>query len=74
MDEKFSAYKIHPGNLSIEDTIKVVDGVRDLVGDNMSLMLDRNHGYSLAEALRVLKSNIMRMMIPSVNAIVLTPF
>ena len=53
MDEKFSAYKIHPGNLSVEDTIKVVDGVRDLVGDNMSLMLDRNHGYSLVEALRV---------------------
>ena len=53
VDEKFSAYKIHPGNLSVEDTIKVVDGVRDLVGDNMSLMLDRNHGYSLVEALRV---------------------
>ena len=49
LDEKFSAYKIHPGNLSVEDTIKVVDGVRDLVGNNMSLMLDRNHGYSLVE-------------------------
>jgi len=53
LEEGFSAYKIHPGNLSVKDTISVIEGVRNLTGDKMNLMLDRNHGYSLTEALRV---------------------
>ena len=38
--KNFSLYSILPKSL-------------DLVGDNMSLMLDRNHGYSLQEAILV---------------------
>ena len=53
LSEGCYAYKIHPGKLSVEDTIQVVEGVRNLVGEKMTLMLDENHGYSLEEALRV---------------------
>ena len=53
LDEGFSAYKIHPGNLSVKDSISVIEGVRNLTGDKMNLMLDRNHGYTLNEALKV---------------------
>ena len=53
IQEGFSAYKIHPGNLDIGDSIKVIEGVRESVGDKMTLMFDRNHGYNFDEALRV---------------------
>ena len=56
LDEGYSAYKIHPGNLTVKDTISVVEGVRKAVGNKMELMLDRNHGYSLNEALKVGKA------------------
>jgi len=56
LEEGYSAYKIHPGNLSVQDTILVVEGVRKVVGDKMELMLDRNHGYSVSEALKVGKA------------------
>lgn len=53
LDEGYSAYKIHPGELGIRETIKAIDGIRELVGSKMTLMLDRNHGYSLDEALKI---------------------
>ncbi|KAA1292696.1 MAG: hypothetical protein EGP06_04570 [SAR202 cluster bacterium] len=53
LDEGFSAYKIHPGALDIKETIFSIDKIRELVGDKMTLMLDRNHGYTLEEALKV---------------------
>ena len=53
LEEGFSAYKIHPGNLDVGDAIKVIDGVRESVGDKMTLMFDRNHGYNLDQALTV---------------------
>ena len=53
LSEGYLAYKIHPGNLSVKETIKTIDGVRNAVGEKMTLMLDRNHGYSLNEALRI---------------------
>jgi len=56
LSEGYSAYKIHPGNLNVKETIKTIEGVRKVVGEKMTLMLDRNHGYSLNEALRVGRS------------------
>ena len=53
LEEGFSAYKIHPGNLDVGDAIKVIYGVRESVGDKMTLMFDRNHGYNLDQALTV---------------------
>lgn len=58
--EGFSAYKIHPGPLTAPAAAATADKVREAVGDNMHLMLDRNHGYSYEEALivgRALDSN-----------------
>ena len=52
-DEGYEAYKIHPGNLDIEKTIKVIEKIREKVGKKMALMLDRNHGYNLEEAIKV---------------------
>ncbi|MDA1280077.1 MAG: hypothetical protein O3B95_08565 [Chloroflexi bacterium] len=49
----FRAYKIHPGPLSVSDAVATVEKVRSAVGDDMTLMLDRNHGYTFREALRV---------------------
>ncbi|MQF85766.1 MAG: hypothetical protein FI730_02235 [SAR202 cluster bacterium] len=53
LNEGYSAYKIHPGDLSVNETIITIEKIRELVGDKMTLMLDRNHGYSLAEAMKV---------------------
>lgn len=49
----FNAYKIHPGPLSAHDAATTVEKVREAVGNEMQLMLDRNHGYTFREALYV---------------------
>ena len=49
----FNAYKIHPGPLSARDAAITVEKVREAVGGEMELMLDRNHGYTFREALYV---------------------
>ena len=49
----FRAYKIHPGPLSYKDAAITAAKVREAVGDDMTLMLDRNHGYTFREALYV---------------------
>jgi len=49
----FRAYKIHPGPLSYRDAAVTAAKVREAVGDDMTLMLDRNHGYTFREALYV---------------------
>ena len=49
----FNAYKIHPGPLSAHDAATTVEKVREAVGSEMQLMLDRNHGYTFREALYV---------------------
>ena len=49
----FKAYKIHPGPLSAHDAATTVEKVREAVGNEMQLMLDRNHGYTFREALYV---------------------
>ena len=49
----FGAYKLHPGPLSAQDAAITAKKVRDAVGDEMTLMLDRNHGYTFREALYV---------------------
>ncbi|MCZ6538504.1 MAG: hypothetical protein O6922_01590 [Chloroflexi bacterium] len=49
----FRAYKIHPGPLSAVDAATTAEKVREAVGDDMTLMLDRNHGYTFREALLV---------------------
>ena len=51
--EGFGAYKIHPGPLSAADAATTAEKVRKAVGDDMTLMLDRNHGYNFREALLV---------------------
>lgn len=51
--EGFRAYKIHPGPLSARDAAITAEKVREAVGDEMTLMLDRNHGYTFREALFV---------------------
>ncbi|MDP6667438.1 MAG: enolase C-terminal domain-like protein [Dehalococcoidia bacterium] len=51
--EGFRAYKIHPGPLSARDAAIAAAKVRGAVGDDMTLMLDRNHGYTFREALFV---------------------
>ena len=55
-DEGFTAYKLHPGTMSVRDTITTVDLIRHAVGSDMTLMLDPNHGYSFEEALLVGKA------------------
>jgi len=54
--EGYSAYKIHPGELSVRQTVIAIEGIRKKVGNEMTLMLDRNHGYSLEEAQEVGKA------------------
>jgi len=52
-DEGFTAYKIHPGPLDYRQAAIMAGKVREAVGDDMVLMLDRNHGYTFREALYV---------------------
>ena len=49
----FSAYKMHPGPLHYKQAAIAAAKVREAVGDEMTLMLDRNHGYTFREALYV---------------------
>ena len=51
--EGFRAYKIPPGPLSARDAAATAEKVREAVGDEMTLMLDRNHGYDFRAALFV---------------------
>lgn len=51
--EGFKAYKIHPGPLDYRQAAIMASEVRAAVGDDMTLMLDRNHGYTFREALYV---------------------
>ena len=53
LDEGFTAYKIHPGPLHYKQAAIMAAKVREAVGDRMTLMLDRNHGYTFREALYV---------------------
>ncbi len=52
-EEGFKAYKIHPGPLHYKQAAIAAAKVREAVGDEMTLMLDRNHGYTFREALYV---------------------
>ena len=49
----FKAYKIHPGAMDTDDVVKMVGAVRQVVGDEMRLMLDPNHGYDLQQAMTI---------------------
>lgn len=49
----FRAYKIHPGVMSSRDVQEMVAGVRQAVGDDMTLMLDPNNGYDFRKALEI---------------------
>ena len=49
----FRAYKIHPGVMGSRDVREMVAGVRETVGEDMTLMLDPNNGYSFRKALQV---------------------
>ena len=53
LDEGFTAYKIHPGPLNYKQAAIMASKVREAVDERMTLMLDRNHGYSFREALYV---------------------
>ena len=46
----FRAYKIHPGVMPTRDVIETVERVRDIVGDDLQLMLDPNNGYDFRKA------------------------
>ena len=49
----FRAYKIHPGVMETADVFEMMARVRDVVGDDMELMLDPNNGYDFRKALDV---------------------
>ncbi len=49
----FTAYKIHPGAMPVNEVVKMVAAVRREVGDDMHLMLDPNNGYDLRDALKI---------------------
>ena len=49
----FRAYKIHPGVMDTANVFEMMAGVRDIVGDDMELMLDPNNGYDFRKALDV---------------------
>lgn len=47
------AYKIHPGVMDTATVFEMMANVRDVVGDDMELMLDPNNGYDFRKALDV---------------------
>ena len=53
MEAGFRAYKIHPGVMGTSDVFEMLAGVRDIVGDEVELMLDPNNGYDFRKALDV---------------------
>ncbi|MGA0542185.1 mandelate racemase/muconate lactonizing enzyme family protein [Neotabrizicola sp. VNH66] len=50
--EGFHACKIKIG-FGVEEDLRVIRAVREAIGPDMRLMIDANHGYTLAEAIRV---------------------
>ena len=52
-DQGFGAYKIHPGAMRPNEVVNTVGMVREAVGDEFTLMMDPNNGYSLPAALEV---------------------
>jgi L-alanine-DL-glutamate epimerase-like enolase superfamily enzyme len=59
----WTGYKLHPPTtpwrdpgITVRDDIAACKGVRDAVGDEMSLMLDSSWGYSFTEAVQVGKA------------------
>ncbi len=51
--EGFTAYKIHPGEMSSRGVVDMVAQVRSAVGDEMTLMLDPNNGYDYRKAFEI---------------------
>ncbi|MBD9640647.1 mandelate racemase/muconate lactonizing enzyme family protein [Ensifer sp. ENS07] len=51
----FHACKIKIG-FGIEDDLRVIRAVREAIGDEMRLMIDANHGYTVTEAIRLGKA------------------
>ena len=51
-----SAYKIHPGPMDTNKTIKMVDLVRKNVGEGYTLMIDPNNAYDLNKAVKIGKA------------------
>ncbi|MGF6257322.1 mandelate racemase/muconate lactonizing enzyme family protein [Ensifer sp. LBL] len=48
----FHACKIKIG-FGIEEDLRVIRAVREAIGDDMRLMIDANHGYTVTEAIRL---------------------
>ncbi|OWV98791.1 mandelate racemase/muconate lactonizing enzyme family protein [Rhizobium sp. R693] len=53
--EGFHACKIKIG-FGVEEDLRVIRAVRDAIGSEMRLMIDANHGYTVAEAVRLGKA------------------
>lgn len=51
-----SAYKIHPGPMDTNKTIKMVNLVRKNVGESYTLMIDPNNTYDLNKAVKIGKA------------------
>ncbi|SFH41761.1 mandelate racemase/muconate lactonizing enzyme family protein [Ensifer sp. OV372] len=51
----FHACKIKIG-FGIEEDLRVIRAVREAIGDEMRLMIDANHGYTVTEAIRLGKA------------------
>ncbi|MGN7884132.1 mandelate racemase/muconate lactonizing enzyme family protein [Ensifer sp. 22460] len=51
----FHACKIKIG-FSIDEDLRVIRAVREAIGDEMRLMIDANHGYTVTEAIRLGKA------------------
>ena len=54
-DAGFRAVKMNVGLLRVEDDIKRVASVRKAIGNDMKLMVDANHGYSVPTAVHMAK-------------------
>lgn len=54
-EEGFHACKIKIG-FGVEEDLEVIKAVRAAIGPEMRLMIDANHGYTIAEALRLGKA------------------
>ncbi|MEG3582373.1 MAG: enolase C-terminal domain-like protein [Chloroflexota bacterium] len=52
-DLGLKAYKIHPGPMDSNNTIKMVNLVRNNVDENYTLMLDPNNSYNYEKALKI---------------------
>ena len=54
-DAGLRAVKMIVGLLSVKDDLKRVVAVREAIGDDMKLMVDANHAYSLPTAVHMAK-------------------